>query len=134
MALAAHFPRQMAAALQQQQEADGGPADVEQAVLGTNHIEIGARVAAQWRFPAEVVAAIAGHHAPPGSAAAGLADIVHVADAMAHALDLAGDPHEMVPSIDDAAWSRLALKPGAALKVLADTEHGVAELCRAMGL
>jgi putative nucleotidyltransferase with HDIG domain len=136
LALAAHFPAQMGAAIQRSQEADAGLTEIERQVLGTDHGEVGAQVAAQWHFPAEVVQAIAGHHAPSAVAGGGasLADIVHVADAMAHALDLAGDPHEMVPAIDNAAWDRLALAPRTVLQIFHDTESGVAELCLAMGL
>ncbi len=136
LALAAHFPAQMGAAIGRSQETDAGLTDIELQVLGTDHSEVGAQVAAQWHFPADVVQAIASHHAPaavPGGGAS-LADIVHVADAMAHALDLAGDPQEMVPVIDIAAWDRLALAPRAVLQVFHDTESGVAELCLAMGL
>lgn len=105
-------------------------------MLGIDHVELGAQVAAQWHFPPDVVAAISGHHAPQAlpDGGASLADTVHVADAMAHALDLAGDAHEVVPAIDGASWDRLALTTPAALKVLGDTEAGVAGLCEAMGL
>lgn len=134
LALAAQFPRQMDAALRRSQEVDDRQTAIEREVLGVDHVEVGARIAAHWRFPDAVVAAIAGHHAPPtGGLAASLVDIVHVANALAHALDLAGDPNEIVPAIEPAALSRLALPPNAWLQVLADTERGVAELGHAMG-
>ena len=136
LALAAHFPAEMDAAIARSHAVDAGLASIESEMLGIDHVEVAAQVAAQWRFPPEVVQAIAGHHAPAAAAAGGpsLADIVHVADAMAHALDLADDPNEMVPAIDSAAWERLALAPRVCLNVLHDTETGVADLCQAMGL
>jgi putative nucleotidyltransferase with HDIG domain len=136
LALAAYFPAQTTLAIQRARALDAGLPAIEREVLGIDHVELGAQVAAQWHFPAEVVSAIAGHHAPQAVAAGGasLTDIVHLADAMAHALDLAGDPHEVVPAIDAASWDRLALTPQTALKVLGETELGVAGLSEAMGL
>ena len=136
LALAAHFPAEMGAAIARSHTVDAGLASIEHEILGTDHVEVAAQVAAQWKFPPEVVQAIAGHHAPAAAAGGGpsLADIVHVADAMAHALDLTEDPNEMVPAIHGAAWERLALSPRVCLKVFHDTETGVAALCQAMSL
>jgi putative nucleotidyltransferase with HDIG domain len=134
LALAAQFPRQMDAALRRAQEVDDRQTAIEREVLGVDHVEVGTWIAAHWRFPDAVMAAIAGHHAPPtGGHTASLVDIVHVANALAHALDLTGDPNEIVPVIDPAAFGRLALPPSAWLQVLADTERGVAGLGQAMG-
>ena len=136
LALAAHFPAQTAAALARTRELDLGQAEVERRLLGTDHLEVGAQVAAHWCFPAEVVQALAGHHAPQAAAggAASLADSVHLADAVAHALDLADDPHEVVPAIDPAAWDRLAPATRALPAIFGPTEAGVAELARLLGL
>lgn len=136
LALATHFPRQMAVVTWVQLDQGRASLSAETEMLGTDHVEVGTLVARQWNFPDEVCAAIAGHHQPPGRPAdsASLADIVHVADAMAHALDLAGEPDEQVPDVDPAAWQRVALAKPAALTIFNDTESGVAELCQAMGL
>jgi putative nucleotidyltransferase with HDIG domain len=136
LALAVHFPQATSEALCRGPAHAGAPQTLEREVLGADHLEVGAQVAAQWNFPPEILVAIAGHHTPRGAAggAASLADLVHVADAIAHALDCAGDPHERVPPIDAAAWARLALDDAALLKVLAETEAGVIEFATAMGL
>lgn len=136
LALAARFPAQTSAALQHAQERDSGLPEAERAILGTDHVEVGVQVARHWRFPAVVVQAIAEHHAPRPAAGGGpsLGDIVHAADALAHALDLAGDEHEIVPALDAAAWERLALPQRVLLQTLADTERGVAELALALGV
>lgn len=75
----------------------------ESHVLGFDHAELGAALAERWRFPAEIVDAVANHHHPAGNAHATLVDVVHAADAIAHALDLAGEPDELVPPLDAAA-------------------------------
>jgi len=129
LALAAHFPAEVSAALIHARQADLPMLDVEATCLDTDHLEVGRLVALHWRFPAEVAAAIAGHHAPAPAAggAASLADIVHAADAIA-------DAHERVPTLDAAAWARLGLSARVLLPVLGATERGVAELSLALGV
>jgi putative nucleotidyltransferase with HDIG domain len=136
LALAVHFPAQTAVALAHAREVDRGQAEVEHQLLGTDHQAVGAQVAAQWSFPPEVVQALAEHHAPQpvGAGVASLADIVHLADAVAHALDLARDPHDIVPVLDPNAWDRLALATRALPAIFGETEAGVAELAQLMGL
>ena len=86
-----------------------------------------------WRFPAAVQAAIAAHHQPSAdSGDVSVADVTHVADAMVHALDLAGDVHEAVPEVDPLAWQRLGLTPDQVLHVLQRTEESVSVLCNAL--
>lgn len=136
LVLATYAPEATAAALAQAHEADVRLADIEQLLLGITHLEVGAQVAAQWKFPPSVVQALAGHHAPAaveGDKLSG-ADIVHVADAVVHALDLAGDAYESVPPLDAAAWERLGLPPRVWMQIFRDTEQGVIALCTAMGL
>ena len=136
LALAAHFPLQMQAALQRLRQADTNATEFEREVMGTDHAEVGALVARQWSFPADIVHAIACHHAPTPAVGGGPSptDIAHVANAMAHALDLAGDPDEQVPSMANDAWDRVALSPRAVLQIFHDTESGVTELCQSMDL
>ncbi len=108
----------------------------ERALLGVDHAEVGAMVARHWRFPSAVVEAIAVHHAPsPATPADGpvtLADIVHVADAIAHALDLEGDPDEAVPALGSAAWRRVGLSADEALALFHDVEDGVRVLSKSL--
>lgn len=93
----------------------------EQAVLGFDHARVGEALASRWRFPAEITRAVSLHHAPcnvPGSESIPtLVDVVHVANILAHGLDLAGDPNALVPPLDLRAWLRLGLDH-ATLKVL----------------
>jgi putative nucleotidyltransferase with HDIG domain len=132
LALAAHFPQQMTHVLALAQARDAWAIDVEREVLATDHAQIGVAIASHWHFPAEVQAAIAAHHQPVASAVATIADVVHVADAIVHALDIAGDPHEAVPEVDLAAWARVALTPEQSLSLFECTEEGVAVLCSAL--
>lgn len=134
LALATYFPLPSAAAMRRANDLDAALHEIEHSLLGTDHLAVGAQVAAQWHFPAEVISAIAQHHDPRECGAIGLADIVHVADAVAHALDLADDPNEMVPQVQPASWDRVVPTPRLLLPIFTDTEAGVAALCSVLGL
>jgi len=59
-------------------------ATIERAVLGDDHADVGARLAAQWRFPDTIVQAIRYHHRPTAAPRlTGLVALVHVADIVA---------------------------------------------------
>ncbi len=105
-----HYPKEAAQAISWATENDISYAEAERLLLGIDHTEIGAWVCRHWRFPAEVIEAIAGHHRPPDEGPVSLIDVVHVADAIAHALDVAGDSTESVPHIHAAAWTRIGLR------------------------
>ena len=51
-----------------------------------------------------------------------LATIVHVADAIVHALDVAREPDDLVPAVSSAAWAALGLNEEAYLHVFRETE------------
>jgi putative nucleotidyltransferase with HDIG domain len=133
LALAAHFPRQMAATLELSRAHDLPWLEAERFALGTDHATVGATIARHWHFPTAVQAAIAAHHLPqPEGAGASLADVIHVADAIVHALDIAGEPTEAVPEIDAQAWQRVGLSPEQALELFEGIEQGVTALCAAL--
>ena len=138
LALAAHFPAELGAVLAHAQADDISPLAAERATLAVDHVQVGAMIATHWHFPPVVVEAIASHHQPsdptPRGAGASLAEIVHLADAVTHALDIAGAENEMVTEIDPAVWDRLALSPKQVLHVFERTEAGVTALCQALAL
>lgn len=100
--------------------------EAEQAVLGFDHAQIGSELCRHWRIPDSIADAVARHHCvnpvAPGTAA-DMADIVHLADVIAHALDLTGGPLAMVPTPQDAAWRRVGLDREALAAVLKRTER-----------
>lgn len=77
--------------------------------FGLDHADVGALVAEHWHFAPETVAAIAAHHRPPVEARKSLVDVVHVADNIAHALDLSRSKDDMVPTLAIPALTRLQL-------------------------
>ncbi len=102
-------PEEAAAILAWAESQDIAYCEAELALTGIAHAELGQWVCQHWHFAPEITEAIAGHHQPAASTMASLADVVHVADALAHALDLAGLDSEAVPAVDRGAWLRLAL-------------------------
>jgi putative nucleotidyltransferase with HDIG domain len=135
LVLAAHFPAEGAQAMALARSADVSDIEAERATLGLTHAEIGAVLVRHWRFPA-------GWSRPSSTttprrqrpAARSLAELIEVANAVAHALDLAEDPLEVVPPLDPALWLRLDLSDTAGLALLAGVEQGVEDMCRALSL
>lgn len=136
LVLAARLPRALALVIESAHDADIPELDAEQQVLGCSHTDVGTRVARHWHFPAAVVDAIEHHHRPGAlsGAAPTISDLVHVADALAHGLDLMEAERESVPPAEPAAWSRLRITDAQYMAVLAQTEEGVAALCEALAL
>lgn len=137
LALASSFPDDYAESLRHQQRQDCTTLEAERATLGTDHAAVGGLVAEHWRFAPGLVAAIVHHHLPPRAAGAALpsgslTDLVHVADNIAHALDLSHEVDDLVPPLSMDAWSRLALDEARCVKVFqrAEAEHDA--LCQAL--
>lgn len=131
LVLAANFPTLYAQVIAHAQQQDVDILSAERVVLGIDHTEAGALLAESWRFPPMLALAVSGHHAPPADAPASLAGLMHVADAVAHALGLTGSPREMVMPVDDAAWREAGVTPAALLACLPRIVAGMEETCQA---
>ncbi len=118
---------------QRARSSDQPALEVERALWSSGHDVLGSDIARHWRFPLDIVEAIACHHlphrAPRGPAALG--QIVHVADAIAHGLDLNGDKCEAVPNVDSAAWVQWAPEHDDMLLLLAKVESHAKVLAEA---
>ena len=96
--------------------------EAERAVMGVDHVEAGVALAEHWNFSDTMKMAIAYHHDPDAPGAGVLAAIVHVANAIVHALDVAGEEDDLVPAVSSAAWAALGLNQEAYLHVFRETE------------
>lgn len=132
LVLAANFPLQYAAALAYRRKHDCFLVQAERDVLGLDHAEVGGLLAETWRFPAALREALAEHHAPASAQAGSLADLIHVADALSHALGLAHASDEMVAPVERTAWLRLGLDSGKIAALLAPIEQAMEETCQAL--
>jgi putative nucleotidyltransferase with HDIG domain len=100
----------------------------ERAVLGVDHVDAGVALAEHWNFSDTMRQAIAWHHAPETPGAGFLAAIVHVANAVVHALDVAGEEDELVPTLSSVAWDAMGLNEEAYLDLFRETEQQLEEM------
>ena len=122
LVLVSRFPERYQAVLSLRDKHDGELIDAERALLGVDHVDAGVALAVHWNFSDTMRQAIAYHHAPEAAGAGFLATIVHVASAVVHALDLAGNPDELVPRVSSVAWTALGMAEEAWLQVFHETE------------
>ena len=118
--------------LAHRQEKDCSVLEAEQAVLGVDHAKVGRALAEHWKFPPAIQRAIEMHHAPARNDGDLLAAVVHVADAGAHALDLANEEDDMVPPISAEAWNSLDLGKDFVMHMFRDVELQADEVYREM--
>lgn len=132
LALASAFAPAYAAVEQWRRDQDAPDGDAERAVLGIDHAEVGGLIARQWNFAPAIVDAIREHHAPPDATGLTLTGIAHVADAMAHALGLAGDAGEAVPALVLPVWAACGLDDAACMRLFARTEAQFETVCETL--
>jgi putative nucleotidyltransferase with HDIG domain len=83
--------------------------DAEEEVLGITHCQAGAALAQHWNFAPEIQQAVASHHRPVTGERASYADLTHIGELLAHALDLARDPFSLASPLDEGALAHLGL-------------------------
>jgi putative nucleotidyltransferase with HDIG domain len=99
-----------AGVLSLQAERDIDIVDAERECLGVDHAHVGGELARLWKLPEAVADAIAAHHAAEGAEPENeLADAVHVAEVLGHALDLVGGANERVPYLSDLSCARMGI-------------------------
>jgi hypothetical protein len=96
--------------------------DAERTVLGVDHVDAGLALAEHWNFSDTMRLAIGGHHDPEAPGAGFLAAIIHVADAIVHALDLSQSENDLVPPVSSVAWTALGLDESVYLQLFRETE------------
>jgi putative nucleotidyltransferase with HDIG domain len=122
LVLVTRFPKEYEKVLDCQTQKDCHLIDAEQAILGIDHVSAGLILAVHWKFADAIQDAIRGHHAPDDKALNSVAAIVHVANVIAHALDLSQTEKELVPLLSKTAWETLALTEEDYLSIFRETE------------
>lgn len=102
-------PGAYAEVLRRRQTFDENVVDAEQAVFGYDHADVGGGLVRLWQLPADVADAIQGHHGPDKADHSEMADLVHIAEALSHALDLGETPNNRVPALSDRACAGLCI-------------------------
>ena len=132
LVLAANFSERYAEVLAYRKEHDCFLLVAERDILGMDHCEVGSLLAETWRFPPVLQAAVAQHHAPASAETGLLADLMHVADAIALGLGYGHAAEEMVMPIERSSWQRLGLDTVKVGRVLPQIVAGVDETCQAL--
>ena len=122
LVLVACFPNQYSVTIAYREEHDCYLLEAERKVLGVDHVDAGMALAEHWNFSDTMRLAIGGHHDPEAPGAGFLAAIIHVADAIVHALDLAQVRDDLVPPVSTVAWAALGLDEEIYLQLFRETE------------
>jgi putative nucleotidyltransferase with HDIG domain len=130
LVLVSSFPQQYSQAIAYRDLHDIHMLDAERKVLGVDHTAAGLALAEYWKFPIAMQKAIGGHHAPKIQDHGDIPGVVHIADAIVHALDLGGYEHDLVPPMNESVWSRLNLGPDTLRIVFRQTETEFEEACQ----
>jgi len=132
LALAANFPMEYTKVLDYRASKDCSSLAAERDVMGTDHAQVGGMLAEIWHFPESLRQALAGHHEPGRAADDSLANLIHIADATAHALEFSHQPGEMVMPLDPVAWQRIGGDWQVFRSVLPQIEANFAETCHSL--
>jgi putative nucleotidyltransferase with HDIG domain len=88
--------------------------EAERRVLGFDHQQIAAAVMQQWRFPTNLIQAVASHHQPDAAEGARQeASVVHLADHLVNAMQIGSSGERHVPPLNTPAWETLGLPTSA---------------------
>lgn len=130
LVLVTYFPEQYAAVIGHRAASDCYMLDAEREVLGIDHAMVGRALAERWKFPSPMQRAIANHHQPERADLGDIAALVHVADAIAHALDLTRIEDDLVPVLREDAWHSLELDQAGFNDVCRAAEAEFENACR----
>lgn len=130
LVLVTRFPQQYEQARVYRATNDCYMLDAERAVLTVDHAAVGRALAEHWRFPPVIQRAIANHHAPSAQDLGDIPSVVHIANAIVHALDLGGQEDDLIPPIEENAWNSLNIERTALHSVFRETESEFEEVCQ----
>jgi HD-like signal output (HDOD) protein len=98
--------------------------EAEKRVLGFDHQQIAGAVLQLWKFPHNIVQAVACHHNPESSQSARVeASVVHLADHLVNAMQIGSSGERFVPPLDMRAWETLGLTTGMLPRVMAEIDN-----------
>jgi putative nucleotidyltransferase with HDIG domain len=109
--------------------------EAERAVLGFDHAQVGAKIAARWMLPEGLTTAIAAHHQPSGlSPIPPLAAVVHVADCLVLMMGVGLGCDGLQYPIDEASLVSLGLTEAVLENVISQVVGVFEETLRYTGL
>ena len=106
------MPQQMGEALARSRSTGALLYRTEREVIGFDHADVGAALMEMWDLPESLSAAAAFHHRPGMALRFPLeSSFVHLADLIAHSMELGSSGVDFVPPLSPEAWKRVNLKP-----------------------
>ncbi|HAT31876.1 MAG TPA: histidine kinase [Janthinobacterium sp.] len=130
LVLVSRYPARYEEALAYRQSHDCGVAEAERAIFGVDHALVGGALAAHWKFPATIEYAVSGHHAPDSPETDGLQLTIHLANVLAHGLDLSGTEDDLAPALSHSAWRAFDLSDDAWLALFEEIEQAFRDVAR----
>ncbi len=98
--------------------------DAERETFGFTHAVVGGVLLQTWKLPASLEEVVMFHHNPKAATKYPVeAAVIHVADIIAHAMELGGNGEQYVPPLDGEAWDKLGLPASALLTVMEQVER-----------
>lgn len=129
----AHMPEHSARIIRRSREEALPLVAAERKALGWDHAMIGQTLLEDWQYPTLLINAASGHHDPKAVADNMETAIVHVADAMANALEMGTSGERMTPKVEPETWERLGLTPEAVTSIIARADAELADINSFLG-
>lgn len=86
--------------------------DTEREMFGYTHAVVGGVLLQTWKLPSLLEEVVMYHHNPRASTKFPMETaIIHLADIIAHAMELGNSGESLVPPLDEEAWGRLGFQP-----------------------
>jgi HD-like signal output (HDOD) protein len=100
--------------------------DAEVRVLGFDHQQIGEALLNHWKYPANLVQAVAYHHQPmAANTSREEAAVVHLSDHLVNAMQIGSSGERHVPPLNLKAWEILRLQPDVLSSIIAGIDDQV---------
>lgn len=128
LVLVTQYPEQYASAIDYRKAQHVSQLEAERKILGIDHAAVGEALATEWNFSDIMKNAIAGHHQPEKPGLGFLATIIHVADGMAHVLDVTTDKGQETIEVSALSWTSLNLDQAAMDQLLEELAEQLEKL------
>lgn len=105
----------------------------EREALRFDHADVGEALLKEWKLPAELIEMVAFHHYPSRAKNYGEdASTIHLADIIAHALQIGNSGEFFVPPLEPEAWSLIKLSPSILPHLIEQTDRQFAAALQLM--
>jgi putative nucleotidyltransferase with HDIG domain len=134
LVMCTRFPQEYLRVNAYRRQHDCMSAQAQLAVFGVDHAAVGSALAAHWKFPPPIQAAVAQHHQAEAQAVRGapvtLPTVIYLANILAHALDLSEQEDDQAPPLSPQVWQALDLSESACDSVFGETEKMFHDMCQ----